>query len=350
MSGRVPAARHVHARIPAGVIRETLLRVARMPEGHVIHRMAAAYHQAFAGTVTHSSSPQGRFAAGAAGIDNTVLDSAEAVGKHFFAHFGPRIVHVHLGMAGRTSVHRGSAAGPVTENLGERVTVRPGQAGQVISGENHRPVLGAVRWRLENGTAWADLSGPAICAVIDPDGYSSVLARLGPDPLRPNAAPQRAWERVHRSAQPIALLLMDQKVFAGVGNIFRAEVLYRAGLDPMLPGVALRRGEFDELWADLAQLMRNAVEHGEIDTVRPGHMPEAMGRPPRVDAHGGEVYVYRRADQDCYVCGSRIRTSVLGGRNLFWCPGCQPLSRRAPAVAARRAAREAARAARATPG
>ena len=338
-----------------------------MPEGHVIHRMATAYEQAFAGTVTHSSSPQGRFADGAASLDGRVMDSAEAVGKHFFAHFGPRIIHVHLGMAGRTSLHHGSPSGPVTECLGEKITVTDDATGApadavealsggrddgvaasapVFSGETSRPVLGAVRWRLENDSAWADLSGPAICEVIDPAGFDAVLDRLGPDPLRADADPTRAWQRVRRSNQPIALLLMDQKVFAGVGNIFRAEVLYRAGMDPMLPGVALRRQEFDALWSDLAHLMRYAVEHGEIDTVRFEHLPEQMGRPPRVDPHGGEVYVYRRSDMDCYVCGSRIRTSVIGNRNLFWCPGCQPLSRRAPAVAARREAREKARIAR----
>lgn len=331
-----------------------------MPEGHVIHRMAAAYEQAFAGTVTHSTSPQGRFDEGAAALDGRVMDSAEAVGKHFFAHFGPRIIHVHLGMAGRTSLHHGSPSGPVTERLGEKITVTddatgtpadpgdtaPSVSEPVFSGETSRPVLGAVRWRLENDRAWADLSGPAICEVLDPQGFDAVLERLGPDPLRADADPARAWERVRRSKQPIALLLMDQKVFAGVGNIFRAEVLYRAGMDPMLPGVALRRKEFDALWADLVLLMRYAVEHGEIDTVRHEHTPEQMGRPARVDPHGGEVYVYRRSDMDCYVCGSRIRTSVIGNRNLFWCPGCQPLSRRAPAVAARREAREASKIAR----
>lgn len=327
-----------------------------MPEGHVIHRMASAYEQAFAGTVTHSTSPQGRFAEGAASLDGLVMDSAEAVGKHFFAHFGPRIIHVHLGMAGRTSLHHGSPSGPVTERLGEKITVTddatgtPADAAEtlsdsepVFSGETSRPVLGAVRWRLENEGAWADLSGPAICEVIDPEGFDAVLDRLGPDPLRPDADTGRAWQRVRRSKQPIALLLMDQKVFAGVGNIFRAEVLYRAGMDPMLPGIALKRKEFDALWADLVHLMRYAVEHGEIDTVRPEHMPEAMGRPARVDPHGGEVYVYRRADMDCYICGSRIRTTSIGNRNLFWCPGCQPLSRRAAAVEARREARAAAK-------
>jgi DNA-formamidopyrimidine glycosylase len=62
---------------------------------------------------------------------------------------------------------------------------------------------------------------------------------------------------------------------------------------------------------------------GKIDTVRPEHMPEAMGREPRVDAHGGEVYVYRRAGLPCYVCGTTIVERKVDGRHLFWCPMCQ---------------------------
>ena len=57
--------------------------------------------------------------------------------------------------------------------------------------------------------------------------------------------------------------------------------------------------------------------------LRDEHLPEAMGREPRVDRHGGEVYVYRRAGQPCLVCATPVRTQVLEGRNLYWCPRCQ---------------------------
>lgn len=69
--------------------------------------------------------------------------------------------------------------------------------------------------------------------------------------------------------------------------------------------------------------MNYGVEHGRIDTVRAEHSPEAMGREPRKDDHGGEVYVYRRAGLPCYVCGTPIAEQVMEGRNLFWCPTCQ---------------------------
>jgi endonuclease-8 len=77
------------------------------------------------------------------------------------------------------------------------------------------------------------------------------------------------------------------------------------------------------MWADLVELMEYGVRTGRIDTVRPEHTPEAMGRPPRRDDHGGEVYVYRRTGMPCWVCGTTVRTDVLEGRNLFWCPSCQ---------------------------
>lgn len=301
-----------------------------MPEGHVTHRLAATVAEEFGGRPSRSTSPQGRFSEEAAILDGRALTKAESFGKHVFLHFGQDIAHVHLGMAGKTSLHRDGGV----EDLGDEVTRRPG--GPVGA---ERPITGAIRWRIENDDAWFDLRGPAICELTDADGLQQIRARLGPDPLRQDADPHLAWQRIHRSRLPIAALLMDQKVTAGVGNIFRAEALYRARIDPMMPGVAVRRVEFDDLWDDLVELMTYALDRGRIDTVRPEDDPRTTGRAPRVDRHGGEVYVYRRAGRPCHVCGTPIKTTVLAARNLFWCPRCQPLSRRAAAVEARRAAR-----------
>ena len=78
------------------------------------------------------------------------------------------------------------------------------------------------------------------------------------------------------------------------------------------------------MWDDLVELMAEGVRTGRIDTVRPEHTPEAMGRPPRADDHGGEVYVYRRDRPAVPRLRHPVRTEVLQGRNLFWCPRCQP--------------------------
>lgn len=275
-----------------------------MPEGHTLHRLAGRLNRAFAGDRIRSSSPQGRFADGAGRVEGLTFVAAEAWGKHLFVRFDSleERVHVHLGLYGafRVSQH---AEGDVPA------------------------VTGQVRWRLEGPAEWptrtADLRGPTACELLTPGEVEAVLARLGEDPLDPDADVERAAALVARSRAPIATLLMDQRVIAGVGNVYRAEVLFRHRLDPKTPGRDLRPSTFLAIWSDLVDLMGEGVRTGRIDTVRPEHEPEAMGRPPREDDHGGEVYVYRRDGRPCHVCGTKVRTEVLAARNLFWCPRCQ---------------------------
>ena len=282
-----------------------------MPEGHTLRRLANELGAAFAGRPVRVSSPQGRFAADAGVLDGQTVASADSAGKHLFVEFaGERFVHVHLGLIGSFDVHTGAATVP--------------------------PPVGQVRLRLvavdgdptthaDAATAsYADLRGATQCDLIGLEKRDAIIARLGPDPLRADADPERAWRRISRSHRPIGDLLMDQEVIAGVGNVYRAEVLFRHRMHPLRPGETLRRSQFRAVWDDLVELMTEGVATGRIDTVRPEHTPEAMGRPPRRDDHGGEVYVYRRTGQPCHVCGKKVRTEVLVGRNLFWCPGCQP--------------------------
>ena len=274
-----------------------------MPEGHTLHRLAGEVRGRFAGREVAVSSPQGRFADAAALLDGSTLLGAESWGKHLFVEFeGDRFVHVHLGLYGRLELHDGPPAPPV------------GQVRMRLAVDGARPSYG-------------DLRGATTCELLGPEQRQAVLDRLGPDPLRPDADWTVAWARVSRSRTPIGALLMDQAVLAGVGNVYRAEVLFRHRIHPLRPGNTLRRGQFRAMWDDLVALMHEGVRVGRIDTVRPEHTPEAMGRPPRVDDHGGEVYVYRRDQRPCHVCGARVRTEVLGGRNLFWCPRCQPTFR-----------------------
>jgi len=271
-----------------------------MPEGHTLRRLANDLSAAFAGGPVRVSSPQGRFAADAALVDGQPVLGADSAGKHLFIEFpGDRFIHVHLGLIGNFDVHPAPVGAPV----------------------------GQVRLRLQNETAYADLRGATQCDLIGRVRHDQVVAALGPDPLRPDPGPAAAWARIGRSHRPIGDLLMDQKVLAGIGNVYRAEVLFRARINPLRPGNTLRVGQFRAMWDDLVELMHEGVRTGRIDTVRPEHTPEAMGRPPRVDDHGGEVYVYRRTGQSCLVCGSKVRTEELAGRNLFWCPRCQPTFR-----------------------
>ncbi|GGB28941.1 formamidopyrimidine-DNA glycosylase [Flexivirga endophytica] len=273
-----------------------------MPEGHVTHRISGELNREFGGREVRSTSPQGKFT-GAELVDGRTFDTAQAYGKHMYLAFEdvPEQVHIHLGLIGKFFFF--PEADPPTENA---------------------------RWRL---TTFApdttmELRGPNVCELSSPEQIAETISKLGPDPLREDADPEVARARIRRSSSPIGVLMMDQKIFAGVGNIYRAETLYRHHIDPFMAGKFLRGTEFDLLWDDLVELMPLGVRDGRIDTVYPEHTPEAMGRDPRVDKHGGEVYVYRRAGQECLVCGTPVSTKILTGRNLFWCKTCQPRSRR----------------------
>ena len=267
-----------------------------MPEGHVLHRLAHECDSAFAGGAVRVSSPQGRFAESAALLDGSTLLRSEAFGKHLFLDFDrDRAVHVHLGLYGKVTFGTGPAPLPV----------------------------GMIRLRLEGSGRYSDLRGPTACDIVTADEAEAIRARLGPDPIRDDADPDRAWRRVSSTRTTIGALLMDQSVFAGVGNIYRAEVLFRARVNPYREARAVTRRSFDAIWADLVDLMRLGVTAGRIDTVRPEHEPEAMGRDARDDRHGGEVYVYGRSGLPCLVCGTRVRDADLQGRSLYWCARCQ---------------------------
>ena len=206
------------------------------------------------------------------------------------------------------------------------------------------PPTDTVRLRLATVRHYADLRGPTTCALITDAEKHAIHDRLGPDPLRPGDDGGRApGSGSPAAAPPIAALLMDQKVIAGVGNVYRAEVLFRHGIDPYRPGRDLTRAEWDALWADLVLLMREGVRHNRIDTVRPEHLPEAMGRPPRVDDHGGEVYVYRRADLPLPHLRRRDPHRRSRRPQPLLVPGLPAGDRRPPALSGRgRPARQAA--------
>ena len=262
-----------------------------MPEGHTLHRLAREQQRLFGGSVVSASSPQGRFADGAAIIDGRELVRAEAYGKHLWQRYaGGPILHVHLGLYGKFVTGAGPPPAP----------------------------RGALRLRLTNRAAWTDLRGATACELVTPMDIEILRSRLGPDPLQRRADPARAWQRISRSRTPIAALLMNQGVVAGVGNVYRAELLFRHRLDPWRPGRAIPAALWDDMWLDLLTLMRAGVRTGRIVTVRD------EDRPRRGRLRDGEtVYVYRRAGLPCRVCGAEIRTQVFVGRNLFWCPLCQ---------------------------
>lgn len=269
-----------------------------MPEGHTLHRLARLHQRRFGGAPVAVSSPQGRFAESAALVHGRVLRRADAWGKHLFHHYtGGPIVHVHLGLYG-TFTEWPVPAGP------------DGALPEAV---------GQVRMRMVGADFGTDLRGPTVCEVIDEGRVADVVAKLGPDPLRKDADSAWAWARISKSRRPIGALLMDQTVIAGVGNVYRSELLFRHGIDPFRPGRDVGEAEFGEAWTDLVALMKVGLSRGKIIVVRREHDRGApsyrLGRP--------RTYVYRRAGEPCRVCGEPVRTAVLEGRNVFWCPTCQ---------------------------
>jgi formamidopyrimidine-DNA glycosylase len=264
-----------------------------VPEGHTIHRLAREHRPLLVGKPVAVSSPQGRFAAGAALVDGHVVTKIEPYGKHLWYGFDSgHLLHVHLGLYGHWS------GGPLP-------APEP---------------RGALRVRITTGDAWLDLRGPTHCDLVTPAERRAVLARLGPDPLRGSADPEQAWARITRSKTAIGQLLMNQEVLAGVGNVYRAEILYRAGLSPFRPGRDVTRADWDGIWSDLVTNMKDGVRTGRIVTTDREDRERRRGTASREDSH----YVYRRDGLPCRRCGTEVRTEVMAARNLFWCPTCQP--------------------------
>lgn len=256
-----------------------------MPEGHTLHRLAREHRGLLAGDVVRVTSPQGRFADGASQLDGEVVTSVEAWGKHLFYGFeSGAVLHVHLGLFGKFRRHRQPAPLP----------------------------RGAVRLRLENEEICIDLHGPTACELIDPDQRESLLGRIGPDLLRDDAKKSVAWQRIARSKRAIGALLLDQKTISGVGNVYRAEGLFIAGIHPETRGVDLEPRDFTRLWKTLVAMLREGVEAGFINTVDDS----------RHRRRGRRTWVYKQ--KTCMRCDENIRVWELANRTMYACERCQP--------------------------
>ncbi len=331
-----------------------------MPEGHSVHRIARQFARNFVGRPVSASSPQGRFAEGAAVLDGREMLQAKAVGKQMFLEFeGDMWLRVHLGLygawdfsgeilvdptiasangrMGQTNQRGTDIDQPIFDEAGEnslssigaprraRVHVRMSEQTSGLGDEGDQwppPVVGQVRVRLLTEITCADLRGPTACALQTPDEMLATIAKLGPDPLvgDPAEGEERFVTVVRRKATPIALLLMDQAVVSGIGNVYRAEMLYRARLNPHTPGRDVPEEIVRELWRDWVRLLAVGVDTGQMmtmDDLSDDEYRAAMAS--RDDRH----WVYHRAGLPCRVCGTEIALEDIGARKLYWCPSCQ---------------------------
>jgi endonuclease VIII len=194
---------------------------------------------------------------------------------------------------------------------------------EVEEGEFPPPPIGQVRLRLLTETAVADLRGPTACEVFDPEQVERLLAKLGPDPMHDASrkAEDRFVERVRRSATPIGLQLMDQSVVAGIGNVYRAELLFRARLNPHAPGKTIPEAALRKLWKDWARLLAIGVETGQMMTRDDLKTEEDYRR--AMASRDERHYVYKRTGQRSPRGKGTVVMEDMGGRNLYWAPGWQ---------------------------
>jgi formamidopyrimidine-DNA glycosylase len=273
----------------------------KMVEGHSVHRVATLHRQRLVGKSFTASSPNKRFTEGANAINGKQFLRIEAVGKNLFAFFGdnsdPVVVHVHFGMAGNWAVYF------------DETPPEPSKTN---------------RLRLECPGIIADLTA----MTLQHGGmelYTCKRSKLGEDPLRDDADPDKLWERVKKSNKSIGALIMDQSFFTGPGNIYRAEILFKAGVHPDIPGKSLEKSEFDLVWHHTVALLQRGYETGSILTVDPEEA-RSLGTPNL------RRYIYNSAK--CPRCHTAIKVWQITNRTCYACPSCQPRQKSASAAAA----------------
>lgn len=301
-----------------------------MPEGHSVHRIANLFDQIFSGHILRASSPQGRFREGAQLLDGTEWHKTYARGKHLFGVFGhDRILRVHLGIYGAWDVasetgatQRAGAAGPqVVTSLGaprKKRGIDPDQAAY-----NFPPdPVGQVRLRLLDEHYVADLRGPTVCEVLTPEEAELVEKRLGPDPLvdDPDLGRAEFVKRMGRTQTPVAVALMNQNIVSGIGNVYRAEILFRHRLDPFIESKRLGEDILAALWDDWSVLLQEGVATGVMMT---RDDLDEEGKREALSSKTHRHWVYGRAGAPCRVCGRSVELVTVATRKLYFCPTCQ---------------------------
>lgn len=265
-----------------------------MPEGHTVHRTANQFNRLFAGNKISVTSPQGRFRAGAQVLSGSTLSKARAIGKQLFLEFdNGYCLRIHLGIYGKWTFATFETKTPPAP-------------------------VGEVRARFIAGNQLGDLRGPTVCEVLNAEEVFAVERRLGPDPLHPDpkgVGLQRFLDRVKTSKTAIGLLLMNQEVVSGIGNVYRAELLFRAGLNPHTPGNLVDQEKLIEIWHDARDLLKVGVKTGYMIT-----RDELRGKNPSKEDRN---FIYKREGLPCRRCGTNISIELMAGRKLYWCVGCQ---------------------------
>jgi len=265
-----------------------------MPEGDTIHKHAANLQARLLGQRASAVFARGveyRRLAGA------VVSKVEAHGKHLFIDVGEARLHVHLGMYGRLFLQDPRGV----------TTAKAARASLAIIGEREA----AMFWRVPTVEVLR-----AAFAHTHP-----ALQTLGPDLLAPDFDPAIAVARARErpAATELGVLLLDQRVAAGIGNVYKSEVLFLERLDPFAPVSSVDDAALARLYAHARELMsKNLGPWGRTttaDLTRGGFGPRGSAR----------MFVYRRAGHPCRTCGGAILSAAQGEppRKTYYCPRCQ---------------------------
>lgn len=270
-----------------------------MPEGHTVRAIANDWLD-LVGDKVSVSSPQGRFAEGALLIDGRTITAVRPHGKHLFVGFDNDLwLHVHLGRFGSFFWRESDPVDP--------------------------PAGNTVRMRLIYSEGHVDLRGAMVVEVIDDARKSEIHSSLGPDPLNQDDDIEAVMNWVRRYKTPIGAILMHQSVIAGIGNIYRAEILWRLKIDPWTPTSDVTDAQFRAIWADAVLLLEDGVlQHGYATST--AHIPLPDGTLPNVSGYGNKynkTNVYDREGLPCPRCGDPIVSELVEGRKMYSCKNCQ---------------------------
>ena len=185
-----------------------------------------------------------------------------------------------------------------------------------VDGERERPPLTRIMFTLSGGRAivFEDSRALGRLRVYSSAELASVLAGLGPEPLSPDFAFPVFLAAARASRAPAKLFLLDQRRVAGLGNIWAAEALFRARVNPARPLRRMSASKLRGLHRAIVALLRRAVQFAYITYIRPGRLIEADSFP---------LAVYGREGEPCPRCRRPVRRFTQGGRSTYYCPGCQ---------------------------
>lgn len=312
-----------------------------MVEGHQCHRIAHAHRQKLLGKKFTATSPNQRFVDGAAAINNKTLQRIEVHGKNLFYFFSDTPVDLDVTNAAAvtqqnslndtTITATATTATANNNNNNNDIVVllfHFGMSGTFLTASitpTKPPPTPKPTCRLQLLNRQHNIVAQLSAMTVRHGGlslYFEKTATLGEDPLRPNANPELVWTKIKASKKPIGLLLMSQDVIAGVGNIYRAEILFKSKIHPEQPGYTLTRQQFDTIWAHSYELLHKGFTCGSIITV---DEEEAilLGKP------WTRRYVYNHS-----TCGrclkykglvTNVTTWDMNNRTVYACLTCQPL-------------------------